>query len=232
MWSADSRQVAFQSDRQGDAAIYWQPVDGGSAERLTTSDSRTVHVAESWSPDGEHLLFDVIQGATHSLWILSLRDRKASPLADIRSRTPINSSFSPNGQLIAYTSGLSGAQGSIFVRPFPITGDTWRVASGNAPLWSSDGKELFFNTNPGRGLDSVSVTTQPSFAVGNPRLEVLRGLRLRGPNAVREVSMAPGGARFVGVAVSEQTTTAPGAASQIQVVLNWHAELQRLVPAD
>jgi TolB protein len=69
VWSADSRRVAFQSDRQGDAAIYWQPVDGGSAERLTTSDSRTVHVAESWSPDGEHLLFDVIQGATHSLWI-------------------------------------------------------------------------------------------------------------------------------------------------------------------
>ena len=228
LWSADSNRVAFQSDRQGDPGIYWQPVDGGTAERLTTSDPRTVHVPESWSPDGEHLLFDVIQDTNHSLWILSLKDKKASPLADIRSRFPINSTFSPSGRLIAYTSGDAGPI-SLFVRPFPITGDRWRVASGNGPIWSSDGKELFFNTDPGRGLDTVSVTTQPGFAVGSPRLQGVAGLRLRGPSSVREVTMAPDGTRFVGVVPTEQPAEA-GGARQIHIVLNWYAELQRLVP--
>ena len=34
----DGRRVAFQSDREGDAAVFWQPADGGTAERLTTAE--------------------------------------------------------------------------------------------------------------------------------------------------------------------------------------------------
>ena len=37
--------------------MFWQPADGGTAERLTTPDAGTSHVPESWSPDGEVLLF-------------------------------------------------------------------------------------------------------------------------------------------------------------------------------
>ena len=177
--------------------------------------------------------FDVIQDANHSLWMLSLKDRTTSAVGDVRSRFPINSAFSPNGQLIAYTSGPAGVAASgpsIFVQPFPATGDKWLVASGNGPLWSSDGKELFFNTNPGRGLDGVSVTTQPTFAVGSSGLQVMGGLRVRGPNAVREVAMTPDGTRFVGVVATEQTNTRADPAPHIQVVLNWYEELKRLVP--
>ena len=229
LWSADNKRLALQSDRQGDSAIYWQPVDGGSAERLTTSEPRTVHVPESWSPDGEHLLFDAIQDTNHSFWMLSLKDKKASPLADIRSRFPINSTFSPSGELIAYTSSL-GEGPSLFVQPFPVTSDRWPVARGNSPIWSLNGKQLFFNTNPGRGLEAVSVTTQPSFAVGRPSLfEASRELRLRGPLSIREVTMAPDG-RFVGVAEPQQRTETAGTPSRIQVVLNWTEELKRRVP--
>ena len=39
VWSADSRRVTFQSVA-GDRAIWWQAVDGGTAERLTTSTRR------------------------------------------------------------------------------------------------------------------------------------------------------------------------------------------------
>ena len=54
VWSGDSRRVAFQSDREGDAAVFWQSADGGTAERLTTPAGRgAVHVPESWSPDGQ-----------------------------------------------------------------------------------------------------------------------------------------------------------------------------------
>jgi Tol biopolymer transport system component len=28
IWSADGRRLAFQSDREGDLAVFWQPVSG------------------------------------------------------------------------------------------------------------------------------------------------------------------------------------------------------------
>ncbi len=35
-WTADSHRVVFQSDREGDLALFWQRIDGtGTAERLT-----------------------------------------------------------------------------------------------------------------------------------------------------------------------------------------------------
>ena len=39
IWSADSKRVAFQSDRDGDLAIFWQPADGG--RRRTPHEART-----------------------------------------------------------------------------------------------------------------------------------------------------------------------------------------------
>ena len=49
IWSADGQRIAFQSDREGDTAIFWQAADGtGTAERLTKPDKDTAHVPESW----------------------------------------------------------------------------------------------------------------------------------------------------------------------------------------
>ena len=84
IWSADGRRVAFQSDRDGDSAVFWQPVDGGTAERLTKPDPGTSHVPESWSPDGEVLLFSATKDFVSSLWTFSLRDRKATPFGDVQ----------------------------------------------------------------------------------------------------------------------------------------------------
>ena len=68
IWSGDGLRVAFQSDREGDSAVWWQPADGGKAERLTTPDRGTSHVPESWSPDGEVLLFSATKDSVSSLW--------------------------------------------------------------------------------------------------------------------------------------------------------------------
>src|SRR5204862_2544197 len=62
IWSADGTRVAFQSDREGDAAIFWQPVDGSTAERLTRPEPGTTHVPESWSARHDVFLFSVNEG--------------------------------------------------------------------------------------------------------------------------------------------------------------------------
>ena len=55
IWSADGQRVAYQSDREGDLAIFSQRVDGTGLERLTRPGPDEAHVPESWSPDSKHM---------------------------------------------------------------------------------------------------------------------------------------------------------------------------------
>ncbi len=90
-WSRDSQRVAFQSDRDGDRAIFWQLADGtGKAERLTKPDKGTEHVPESWSPKEETLLFAAVKpSAPRALWTFSRASRKEEPFGDIQTSTVI-----------------------------------------------------------------------------------------------------------------------------------------------
>ena len=81
IWSRDGQWVAFQSDREGDLAIFRQRADGsGVAERLTKPETGTEHVPQSWSKDGGQLLFSVFKDKVWSLWTLSMKDRQRRPV--------------------------------------------------------------------------------------------------------------------------------------------------------
>ena len=68
VWSRDGQRVTFQSDREGDLAIFWQRADGTApAERLTKPEKGTAHVPASWSPQDETLLFTVVPSNTPDL---------------------------------------------------------------------------------------------------------------------------------------------------------------------
>src|SRR5207244_1144672 len=127
IWSADGRRVAFQSDREGDLGIFWQPADvSGAAERLTKPDQGTSHVPESWSPKDDRFSFSVVKGASASLWTFSVKDKKAAPFCEVRSSSPLNSEFSPDGRWVAYT--LRENFATIYVQPFPATGAKYQIS--------------------------------------------------------------------------------------------------------
>jgi len=227
IWSPDGRHVAFQSDRDGPPAIYWQPVDGGPAERLTTPEPGASHVPESWSPRGDVFLFSVARGSDVSLWTFSVRDRKALPFADVSSTAfPTDAVFSPDGRWVAYQTGQAGSgEPTTFVQPYPPTGAKFQIARGGRPLWSPDGSQLFFIPGPSRFM-AVSVSTRPVFAVTDP-VAVPRRFELSPPASPRPYDMLPDG-RVVGVAPADQ---AGGRVSkEFRVVLNWFEELKTKVP--
>jgi serine/threonine protein kinase/Tol biopolymer transport system component len=234
VWSADGERVAFQSDREGDLGLFWQRADGTTAaERLTKPDKDTAHVPESWSPDGKTLLFSVAKGSSYAVAALSLPDKKVTPVGGIQSRFPPSATFSPDGRWVAYSATPPGppTAGSLFVQPFPTTGATYPISKGNGfhPMWSPDGKELFYFTGYSLQFVAVSVTTRPTFTFGNP-VPVPSGFLERGQNAERNDDITLDGKRFLGVVAAGQTASGPPAAPQIQVVLNWTEELKRLVP--
>ena len=71
---------------------------------------------------------------------------------------------------MAYTSDKSGLA-QIYVCPFPeIDGGRWQVSEngGNSPLWSRDGRELFYRN--GDAVMVVPVNTEPTFSFETPKI--------------------------------------------------------------
>jgi serine/threonine-protein kinase len=236
VWSPDGQSIAFQSDRNGDAGLFEQRADGtGTVERLTRADRGTTHVPDSWSSNGQTLLFTVTQSdGTFTLSALSQADRKVVTLSDVRSTryTPA-ATFSPDGRWFAYTASegdanpTSGAQ--IVVQPFPPTGARYPVARGLHPLWSPDGKELFYHRLPDTPdhMAVVRVTTQagqPGFAFTTPASLTLRDMQYSQPGVPRNWDIMPDGYRFLGLSPRD------AARGQIDVVMNWTEELKQRVP--
>ncbi|MBZ5620472.1 MAG: serine/threonine-protein kinase [Acidobacteriia bacterium] len=227
-WYADSKRVVFQSGREGDSAIFWQAVDSGKAERLTRPAPGESHEPQACSPKGDWLLFDVMKATDVSLWTYSFRDRKATPFSDVHSAVRTGAVFSPDGQWVAY--GSSEGR-TLYVEPFPPTGIRHQFPSKdnrpNQPVWSPDGKEIFYIPGPGQ-FASVGIMTKPAFMFGNA--VVLSREFLGAPSLVRRpYDITPDG-KFVSTIRPGQAVPGNSDAGRIQVVLNWFEDLRARVP--
>jgi dipeptidyl aminopeptidase/acylaminoacyl peptidase len=227
-WSPDGRWLAFQSDREGDAAIFWQDTQSnGTAERLTKPDAGMTHIPESWTPRGDVLSFSVGNGARYSLWMLSLRDKRTTRFGDVESQIPAASAFSPDGRWLAYQTFQPVKS---FVQPFPATGAKYQIPdSGLGPVWSWDGNKLLYSIGPPPVHWAVAnVTLQPSFAIGNPVPVAAEGFQTSRGSWWRQYDIDRDG-RIIGLIPSDKSLT-PGTIRLIEVVLNWFEELEQRVP--
>jgi serine/threonine protein kinase/Tol biopolymer transport system component len=238
IWSkpkSPSERVAFQSDREGDEGIWWQRADGsGAAERLTRPDKGGSHIPDSWSPDSQMFSFTELKNGASAVWTYSLRDKKATPFAEARRPFLGRSVFSPDGRWLAYQDS-NVDENQIYVQPFPPAAAKYQVPhDGNShhPVWSPDGKELFFV--PGNGmLDVVSISTQPSLTFGPPVRAPRAGFSTLPGNAVRTYDILPDGQHFIGTVPAVQAQAGPvarPAAPQIQVMLNWFEDVKQRAP--
>jgi Tol biopolymer transport system component len=224
VWTPDGRRVTYSADRSGQPrAVYWKAADGsGTEERLLTSDSHS-HVS-SWSPDGRALVFTDFHAVTRGdIWVLPL-EGKRTPRPFLR--TPFNeraARFSPDGRWLAYVSNESGRD-EIYVQPFPGPGGKWQISAsgGTEPVWSRDGRELFYRN--AERMMAANILSGETFSAENPRLLFEgRFVPTRRGDAAYDVS--PDGQRFLMVKrVQESIPT------QLNIVLNWFEELKRRVP--
>jgi Tol biopolymer transport system component len=232
-WTADSQRVVFQSDREGDLALFWQRADGtGTAERLTKPEKDIAHVPLSASPDGAVLLVDSVAGGQTTLLALSLKDRALAPFGGVESIPPTGAIFSPDGRWVAYsTRERSAPTNVVFVQPFPATGAKSQVSSnaedGHHPIWSADGKELIYTPGPGGRLAAVTVSTTKGFAFG-PAQAINAGINNMAPSNQRPFDAARDG-KILGLR-SAGAGGATASRPRIEVVLNWFEELRARAP--
>ena len=126
---------------------------------------------------------------------------------------------------------------AVYVQPFPATGAKYPISKGRAfsPLWLPNGKGIVYvDTTSSRAprLVVVSLTTEPTFAFGNPVVVPSGTLQSGGrvsSECARPFDMAPDGA-IIGTVESDQRSSGP-CALRIEVVLNWLEELKQRVPS-
>ena len=229
VWTPDGQRVVFTSRREGADNLFWKATDGtGAVERLT--DNPNLQFASAFSPDGTRLVFGEIHPETGwDLHMLSMEgDRPAGPLV-ATPFTERDAKLSPDARWIAYESNASGPF-EIYVRPFPAVDEgQWLISTGGGqrPLWSSDGRELFYLN--GAALMAVPIQTESTFSYGNPEV-LFEGQYYTGP-AGRTYDVSPDGQRFLMIKDNAgiDDTSAP---AQIILVQNWFEELKRLVPVN
>ena len=225
-----AQRIAFQSDRDGDTAIFWQRADRtGGAERLTKPEPGTTHIPDAWSRDGKHLLFSVESGPSFTLSLLTLADRTTVPFGNVKSTARPTPDFSPDGRWVAYSASDQGITGTqVYVQPFPPSGARYQLFARagdfpHHPLWTPDGKELFYVPRVGE-LEAVTVDAEPTLVFGNP-VRVPRTFPTAAPTTPRTFDIAPNG-KIVGVVVPTLNPTTGARQRSIHVVLNWFEELK------
>ena len=233
VWTLDGERVAFSSGRGGGPFnVWWKAADGtGEAERLSTSPN--LQFPTSWAGEGQTLVVYTTRPETAGdVGIVSMEGGQAEELLIEEPFVQTYPDVSRDGRWIAYGSSESG-QVEVYVRPFPnVDQGKWQISrdGGGVPLWGPDGRELFY-----RGVDGemmvVSIDVEPTFNPGNPALVFEAGHLLPTSGIARAFDISPDGQRFLMITQSspEDSTTA---ASQINVVLNWHEELLERVPLD
>jgi len=228
MWTPDGRWVLFGSNLEG-PGVYRKASDGsGAIEKVTpvVGDGSPNNIL----PDGKTLLFSTIDPATgRDLWAVNLEGKPIPRPLIVDPGVQGNPVISPDGRWLAYQ---DESEGVVFVRPFPnVAAGRWQVSPPGSkwPLWSRDGRELFYLS--GANLMAVAVdATQQTFQWTSASV-LFQGSYsgfpgLTGP---RNYDLSPDGRRFLMI---KDHATPEQSAGVLIVVENWFEELKRLVPTN
>ena len=159
-WSPKGDDLTYCTWTQ--SGIVTRPTD----KRLApTRLARTLDCPRSWTPDGKTLLLD----DPNSPHILTL-----SPPDTVPVRFPDGNSgefgpvVSPDSRWMAYAANRSGGT-DVWVRGFRVPGGPWQVSQGGGfdPVWSRDGKTLFFRTDS--AILMAAVRPGDVFRAGSPQ---------------------------------------------------------------
>jgi len=230
MWSPDGRYILFQSA----GGIFWTRSDGsGKPQPLTQS--KNLQYPWSFTPDGKRLSFHEQNPETsYDIWTVGVE----SDSAGLRAGKPEpflqtafderHGTFSPDGRWIAYSSNESGAF-QVYVRAYPDKGGTWQISNngGVYPVWSRNGRELFFRTNDNQIMVASYTAKGDSFMADKPR--VWSEKKIANVGLLANYDLAPDGKRIVALMPAE-TQDAQQDRNHVIFLENFFDELRRKVP--
>lgn len=158
-WSPDGKTIAYWSDKSGEYQIYLQDSENKEQAKQLTKRKKGFGYKLFWSPDNKKIAFI---DETNDISIIDVKSG-AITVADNYywnvghgSRFGFPISWSPDSKWITFTLGLENSNSAVFVYNLADKKST-QVSGGfyndNFPVFSADGKYLFYLTN--RNMQAV-----------------------------------------------------------------------------
>ena len=228
IWTADGTRLAVSTVTAGAETVFVQLADGsGTPTRVTPE--KGVYFPMAFSPDGKYLLVGDSAFPPYDILMIDVEAKtEPKPLLNA-AYSESNAVVSPDGRWMAYQSNESGKD-EIYVRPFPnVNEGRWQVSTntGTRPLWSRDGRELFYFIPPGV-IMAAPIVPGAAFSAGTP-VAVVKG-NYSSPQSGRMYDVSPDGRRFLLIKEVRPQGEAAAPPPQLIVVQHWSEELKRLVP--
>ena len=233
LWTSDGQRIVFTSRRAGYLELFSRQADGtGADERLLSRAKNLIDLhADGWSPDGSHVLFTEVSPAS-PINQCAIGETPIERSSDVRVLVKSDfcsqfSALSPNRLWMAYQSNVGREE--IYVERYPELGSKLQISTdgGVRPLWSRNGRELFFGGLDGRQMFVVPVQSGTTLVAGRPQV-LFEAAMIAPAVGSRTYDLAPDG-RFIVILRAEEKTgsgTAPG----LILVQNWFEDLKRLLP--
>ena len=218
VWSPDGLRVAYSQHDKQKVAV--RSADGTGQEEILESAFR---LPMDWTRDGRYLVSTTSSDnpkTGNDLWALPLAEGKPAGNPVPLRETEFNESHgrvSPDGHWLAYQSNET-KRNEVYVVGFPSLNGHWQVSvdGGRCPVWSRDGRELYFvSTNNKMMAAEIKPGPQFEASVPKPLFDVRLG------NGVASYDVSADG-RFLIATPVEQSASVP-----MTVVLNWQAALKK-----
>ena len=231
VWTPDGKHLVYASSK----GVWWTRADG-STQPVRLLETKTFATPASFTPDGKRLAFyQTGDGTPPDIWVLPLdisdldHPKPGTPEAVVHSPMPeMDPAFSPDGRWLAYVSAESGDL-QVYVRPYPAEGGKWHISTstGRFPVWSKNGKELFYETLDGRIMVVEYAAGGGTFSAGTPHPWSTTPVFVTGP--YQNLDLAPDGKRFLTIS-GESAVFGDSASLHAVFVVNFFDELKRRLP--
>ncbi|MEP6591786.1 MAG: protein kinase [Gemmatimonadota bacterium] len=217
-WTPDGRRILYRTDRSSRTSIWWQPTDLSAPASVLLADDQNNYYEAVISPDGKQIVYQVDNAGVEQANILyrTLAGDTTSVAVATSRAVEAQPRLSPDGKWVAFVTDASGAS-QVMVQPFPGPGGQVQisVAGGSEPVWSRDGRRIFYRD--GHNLVAAAVSTVEGLSVTS-RVTLFPDIYLfaAAPHANYDVS--PDGTRLLMI----RSVGTP----EYEVIYGWGTELR------
>jgi Tol biopolymer transport system component len=155
-WSPDGSQIAYQR-RDG---LYVIPALGGAARRIATLTNLVSNPNVSWAPDGSYFIVD-----GRGSGLITIPDQGGEPRQLTKPDDAYDSdpAIAPDGSMVAFVRRTSTFNSNLMLLPLTkegaaegaprfLTTSGWEISAID---WTSDGREVVFESAPGGGAAAL-----------------------------------------------------------------------------
>jgi dipeptidyl aminopeptidase/acylaminoacyl peptidase len=215
------------------SGIYLKDLGGQEHLIFRNDDVSAAPWPESFSPDGAVLAYTRTQGGQYSIWLLTLGEKPVARRLTSATTSEYSPKFSPDGRWLAYVVDQL-ERSEVYVRGYPSGEPIPVSASGGAsPVWSRDGRTLFYESaqSGGRTLMSVAVSVDGSTLKLGAPARVVSLAPAGGDEYARSTYWGPEYDVFPNGDFVMLRGPSPGSAREIVLVQHWFEEVRRMAPA-